>query len=84
MTRRDYKVRRALFKEGQYQQHRNFRQFREQYRERRRRDWRIKMAIGIAILMLLVTLLFGVSAASKEQPLQDFSEIKFKHANQKL
>ncbi len=84
MTRRDYKVRRALFKEGQYQQHRNFRQFREQYRERRRRDWRIKIAIGIAILTLLIALMFGVSAESMDQRLQDYSEIKFKNANQKL
>ena len=84
MTRRDYKVRRALFKEGQYQQHRNFRQFREQYRERRRRDWRIKIAIGIAILTLLIALMFGVSAESMDQRIHDYSEIKFKNANQKL
>ncbi|MDW3194063.1 MAG: hypothetical protein R8G66_16940 [Cytophagales bacterium] len=84
MTRRNYKVRRALFKEGQYQQHRNFRQFREQYRERRRKDWRMKIAIGIAILILLVTLMFGVSAESTDQRLQNYSEIEFKNANQKL
>ena len=84
MTRRDYKVRRALFKEGQYQQHRNFRQFREQYRERRRRDWRTKIAIGLAILALLIALLFGVSAGSMDQQVEDYREIKFKNANQKL
>lgn len=84
MTRRDYKVKRALFKEGQYQQHRNFRQFREQYRERRRRDWRIKIAIGIGILVLLIALMFGVSAESMDRRIQDYSEIKFKNANQKL
>lgn len=84
MTRRDYKVRRALFKEGQYQQHRNFRQFREQYRERRRRDLRIKIAIGLGILALLIALMFGVSAESMNDKIQDYSEIKFKNANQKL
>lgn len=84
MTRRDYKVKRALFKDSQYQHHRNFRQFREQYRERRRRDWRIKIAIGIAILALLITLMFGVSAKSMDKRLEDYSEIKFKNANQKL
>lgn len=84
MTRRDYKVRRALFKEGQYHRHRNFRQFREQYRERRRRDWRIKIAIGIGILALLISLLFGVSAKGIDHKVQHFSEVKFKNANQKL
>ncbi len=84
MMRRDYKVRRAVFKESQYQHHRDFRQFRERYRERRRRDWRIKIAIGVAILALLISLLFGVSAKSTDQGHKNYSEIKFKNAYQKL
>lgn len=84
MTKRDFKVRKSLFKESRFKQHRNFNQFREAYRERRRREWRMRVAVALAILALLIALMFTVSAEPQHQPSQDFSEIDMKYANQKL
>ena len=89
MTKRDFKVRRSVFKESRFKQHRNFNQFREVYRERRRREWRMKVAVALAVLALLITLLFTVSAEPAPQRTPqaapaDPTELKIKYANQKL
>lgn len=84
MTKRDFKARRSLFKEGRFKHHRNFNQFREVFREKRRREWRVKIAIALAILAFLISMIFTVSAEPQVQSPKDFTEIKFNYANQKL